>query len=133
METADYQDALNIDMNNLNRMPVRALHILDEDEMKTLMEKQMMYSFLDSFIMFACVVMAIVSPIEKHNIPDCKTDRWEAWCFTELCLATISLILDQITYRQVKNQYVSAWTTFVGFVVDFLQISMLGWLMIAVY
>jgi|LakMenE18May11ns_1017448.scaffolds.fasta_scaffold9012426_2 hypothetical protein len=39
METADYQDALNIDMNNLNRMPVRALHILDEDEMKTLMEK----------------------------------------------------------------------------------------------
>jgi len=54
----------------------------------------MMYSLLDSFIMFACVVMAIVSPIEKNDIPDCKTKKWEAWCFTELFLATISLILD---------------------------------------
>ena len=74
-------------------MPVSAHKILDEDEMKSLLKKQHLYSALDIVIMVICVSMMIVAPIEK-NVEGCKTTRWLYWSGTELTLASISLLLD---------------------------------------
>jgi hypothetical protein len=123
METADYKDALNIDMNRFNRMPNKEFRVIDDDERKKLLEKQTTYSFIDGIIIFLCIAMAIFSPIE-HDITDellpCISTRWEYWCFIELGLATISLALDQITYQKVKKNFVAKWTTYLSLFVDFL-------------
>ena len=65
METTDYKDALNIDMNRFNRMPNKEFRVIDDDEKKKLLEKQITYSFIDVIIMFLCIGMAKFSPIEN--------------------------------------------------------------------
>ena len=113
-------------MNRFNRMPNKELRLIDDDEKKKLLEKQVTYSFIDVIIILLCVSMAIVSPIEENiqNVNsttlDCKSKRWEYWCGAEFGLAAISLVLDQITYRKVKKNFVSTWTTIASFAVDFL-------------
>ena len=45
-------------------MPNKELRLIDDDEKKKLLEKQVTYSFIDVIIILLCVSMAIVSPIE---------------------------------------------------------------------
>ena len=47
-------------------MPNKELRLIDDDEKKKFLEKQVTYSFIDVIIILLCVSMAIVSPIEEN-------------------------------------------------------------------
>ena len=97
MHKDEIKDAVQIDMNTLNRMPVGALNILNDAEKNLLEKKQIIYSIIDSFIFLICCIFLGCSFIEQKIQEKCKFEWWEAFSGAGVVISLISLIIDFLT------------------------------------
>lgn len=117
-----------LDLNGINRMPITAMHIGSEQERKKLSRNQWISFILDGLIFISNLLFMYIAPIEKDKAswlnPKtntdvlCKSTRWFKWSIGSLFVAIASCVLDLLTIRQIRKNYVNAFTALMGFIVD---------------
>ena len=115
-------DAMYIDISTMHRMPVGAMNITSHSEKSILEKKQIVYSLIDSCVLAVCLAFFFTFD-EKVNTEDltqhmCKLNSSNLLSIIGICLAFLSLMIDLYTLKQVRNWYVSAFTSLFGLIVD---------------
>jgi hypothetical protein len=126
------------DLNDVNRMPVTAMHISSKAEQETLRKKQTIFLILDICILVNIVAFYVIGPIDKKSERNIKRDQYPPnichigrffwFCLVAAPLISVSCALDILTLKQISRKYINSINAIMGLVFDMIQCGLACWM-----